>query len=184
MMNAKPLFDAIRSIKGSPLTQAEVDQINRLLTGVSSPSSIDPVLFAAVADHLEAEEGRRKSAYQDSLGYWTIGIGRLIDARRGGGLSDAEINYLLANDVNKAIAQMQGWPSWERVKSDPARATALISMCFQLGATGLAGFKNSLAAIAQGAWTTAAASLRASLWAKQTPNRAKRVIAMIETGKL
>ena len=24
-------------------------------------------------------EGKKKSAYQDSLGYWTIGVGRLID---------------------------------------------------------------------------------------------------------
>jgi lysozyme len=48
---------------------------------------------------LEDEEGRVPHAYPDSLGYWTIGVGRLIDRRKGGGLSDDEIDYLLANDI-------------------------------------------------------------------------------------
>ena len=52
-----------------------------------------------LAQMLEAEEGRKRSAYQDHLGYWTIGVGRLIDRRKGGGLSPDEIDYLLTNDI-------------------------------------------------------------------------------------
>jgi len=32
-VNTKPLFDAIRTVKGSPLTQADVDLVNRALSG-------------------------------------------------------------------------------------------------------------------------------------------------------
>lgn len=132
--------------------------------------------------HLNREEGRVKHAYQDHLGYWTIGVGRLIDRRKGGGLTDDEMDYLLANDIRKFANAMKDWPAWKAVEDDPVRATALLSMCFQMGIAGLAGFKNSLALVAQKRWDEAAANFRKSLWAKQTPERAKRVTDMIETG--
>lgn len=142
----------------------------------------DPITDLATA-HLRREEGVRSGAYQDHLGYWTIGVGRLIDARKGGGLSDPEIDMLLANDIAKCRAQMAGWPAWERVKDDPVRATALISMCFQLGAQGLAGFRNTLAMVAAGRFADAARNMLLSKWAQQTPARARRVASMMETGR-
>jgi lysozyme len=57
----------------------------------------DPLLIA----ELRRDEGVDRSAYQDHLGFWTIGVGRLIDRRKGGGLSDEEIDYLLQNDVKR-----------------------------------------------------------------------------------
>ncbi len=47
---------------------------------------------------LRADEGVRESAYTDSLGYLTIGVGRLIDARVGGKLWPDEIDYLSTQD--------------------------------------------------------------------------------------
>ena len=43
-------------------------------------------LLSILIDH----EGSEKSAYQDTLGYWTIGHGRLIDKRKNAGLSEEE----------------------------------------------------------------------------------------------
>src|SRR3546814_8754747 len=74
------------------------------------------------------EEGRIPHAYQDSLGYWTIGVGRLIDKRKGGRLTNVEIDMLLANDIVDKIAEISDWPAWQAVKADPVRATALLSM--------------------------------------------------------
>src|SRR3546814_3926036 len=80
------------------------------------------------------------------------------------------------------ISEISDWPAWQAVKADPVRATALLSMAFQMGAAGLAGFKNSLKLVEQKRWAEAAANMMLSKWAKQTPERAARVTKMIETG--
>lgn len=193
MIDAERLFATLRAEFG-PLTQANVDAVNAAL-GLGSaqdgapaakltPSRacLDPRLFAAMSTHLNREEGRIPHAYQDHLGFWTIGVGRLIDKRKGGRLTDEEIDHLLANDILRFIDAMKNWPSWQAVKDDPIRATAMLSMCFQMGANGLAGFKNSLALIAAKRWKEAADNLRQSKWAQQTPARAGRVTRMIERG--
>ena len=58
-------------------------------------------MAASTVDLLIAEEGEKLSAYQDSMGFWTIGVGRLIDARKGGGISQEESRYLLARAGRK-----------------------------------------------------------------------------------
>jgi lysozyme len=132
--------------------------------------------------NLNTEEGRIPYAYQDQFGYWTIGVGRLIDRRKGGFLRDDEIDLMLNNDIADRVQSISTWPAWQAVANDDVRAAALLDMAFQLGVAGLAGFHNSLALIANQQWSDAAAELRNSLWAQQTPNRAARVIGMIETG--
>ncbi len=141
----------------------------------------DPIIDGLTAD-LRSDEGVKPSVYQDQFGYWTIGVGRLIDARKGGHLSDDEIDYLLANDIHDAIADVSTWPAWQAVKDDPIRARGFLNMRFQLGHAGLMGFTHSLDAIAAKSWALAAAGLRASAWYSQTPARAERVIQMITTG--
>lgn len=141
----------------------------------------DQIITGLTAD-LRRDEGVEPSAYQDHLGFWTIGVGRLIDKRKGGRLTDEEIDYLLANDIRACIADVDELPAWQAVKDDPVRARALLNMRFQLGATGLRGFKNSLARIAAKQWAAAGAALRQSKWYTQTPKRAERVIRMFETG--
>ena len=141
--------------------------------------------FTALAiEHLRREEGVIPHAYQDHLGFWTIGVGRLIDKRKGGRLTDAEIDFLLANDIERFVAAMDGWPAWERVKADTVRAVALLSMCFQMGPVGLSGFKTTLGHIAAGRWDEAATNMLASKWASQTPARAKRIASMFRTGRV
>ena len=48
--------------------------------------------MSALLDLIKEHEGVVKHAYQDSRGYWTIGVGRLIDEKLKGGLSDDEID--------------------------------------------------------------------------------------------
>ena len=61
---------------------------------------------------LKKEEGVIPHAYQDHLGFWTIGVGRLIDKRKGGGLSADEIDYLLSNDINRFVAGLEKALPW------------------------------------------------------------------------
>ena len=134
-----------------------------------------------LAQMLEDEEGRERSAYQDSLGYWTIGIGRLVDARKGGGLADEEIDYLLANDIKRKTLEVAKALPWISTLND-ARQGVLVGMAFQLGTAGLLTFKNTLAKIQAGDFEGAAENMRISKWATQTPERAKRMAEQMRTG--
>lgn len=134
-----------------------------------------------LAAMLEVEEGRRRSVYQDSLGYWTIGIGRLVDGRMGGGLSDVEIDYLLANDIKAKTAEVRKALPWIDSLDEPRQAV-LIGMAFQMGTSGLLKFVNTLRAVREGRYVDAAAGMMQSAWARQTPARAQRMADQMESG--
>ncbi len=130
---------------------------------------------------LERDEGRVLHAYADSLGYLTIGIGRLIDKAKGGGISNAEADYLKANDIRRIQATLDSnYPWWRRLS--PTRQRAFQNMAFQLGTSWPEKFPTSSGLIRDGHFAQAARNLRRSLWAKQTPARAGRVIDQIEKG--
>ena len=135
-----------------------------------------------LAAQLRQEEGAVPHAYQDHLGFWTIGVGRLIDRRKGGGLSPEEIDYLLANDIERKTREVFTALPWARYLDD-ARQAVLIGMAFQMGLGGLLGFKNTLANVKAGRYTQAAAGMLASKWAQQTPGRAARMARQMETGE-
>jgi len=137
--------------------------------------------MTSLARQLEQEEGRVRHAYQDHLGYWTIGIGRLIDKRKGGGLSDQEIDILVANDIDAKTNEVFAALPWAR-DLDPARQAVLVGMAFQMGTAGLLGFKNTLAMIARKDYEGAARGMLKSLWAQQTPARAHRMAEQMRTG--
>ena len=139
--------------------------------------------MALIVDHLRKEEGTVLHAYQDHLGYWTIGVGRLIDAKKGGGISEAEAEYLLMNDIAKVQLQLDDRIPWWRGLSE-VRQCVLVSMAFQMGIGGLMSFKNTLGAIERGDWARAAAGMRASKWHTQTPARAGRLAAAMETDEV
>jgi len=128
------------------------------------------------------EEGAESCAYQDSLGYWTIGVGRLIDSRKGGGLSPDEIEYLLDNDIKRNYETVLAALPWMERLND-ARQAVLIGMAFQMGIGGLLKFKRMLSAVEDGQYFEAAAQMVESAWAKQTPARAARMAKQMETGE-
>lgn len=132
---------------------------------------------------LRGDEGVKAQAYQDHLGFWTIGVGRLIDARKpGSGLRSHEIDYLLRNDIDDRIEALTRRLPWFQ-DLDDARKGVLLNMSFQLGVDGLLGFKNTLAMVARGDYVGASAGMMNSLWARQTPARAKRMADQMRTGE-
>jgi len=128
------------------------------------------------------EEGAESCAYQDSLGYWTIGVGRLIDSRKGGGLSNEEIDFLLENDIKRNYEAVLKALPWMEKLSDQRQAV-LIEMAFQMGVGGLLQFKRTLGSIEDGQYGEAAVEMLDSLWAQQTPERAKRLSKQMESGE-
>lgn len=136
----------------------------------------------AVKATLKADEGFRSEAYQDHLGYWTIGYGRMVDGRLGGGITKAEAETLLENDIKSKARELDRAISWWRGLPSGVME-AVINMAFQMGVPRLSGFKKTLAALEAHDFETAANEALDSRWARQTPNRANRVADMIRQGE-
>lgn len=131
---------------------------------------------------LRRDEGVVRHAYTDSEGYLTIGVGRLIDERRGGGLSDDEITYLLRDDISRTVRQLLDALPWA-ANLDEVRFCALVNMAFNLGVGGLLGFRHTLAAIKANNYTLAAREMLDSKWATQVGARATRLADQMRSGE-
>lgn len=130
---------------------------------------------------LPLDEGSVEYAYQDSMGFWSIGVGRLIDKRHGGKLSDPEIAFLLENDIVQADIDARALcPVFDSL-SEPRKAV-LVNMSFNLGKSRLAGFVNTLKAITEGNYDAAADGMLASKWATQVGARAQRLAKIMREG--
>ena len=136
-----------------------------------------------IEDLLKREEGFVPHAYKDSEGYWTIGYGKLIDERKGGGISEKQALAILREDIEEKRQELFFSLPWAQTL-DPVRQTVLIAMAFQMGVLGVIKFRNTLAALKAGDYAQAAKGIRGSKWAQQTPGRAERMAVAIETGEL
>jgi lysozyme len=126
---------------------------------------------------LPIDEGVRKTPYKDSVGIPTIGIGRNLEK----GLSDAEIAFLLENDIVQADIDARALcPSFDSL-SEPRKAV-LVNMSFNLGKSRLAGFVKMLAAIADGKFDEAADQMKSSKWYVQVGERGKRLEKAMREG--
>lgn len=125
------------------------------------------------------EEGRIPYAYPDKLGFLTIGVGCLIDERKGGRLCDEAIDVQLEHDLKTARERARHLQGFEQCNE--VRQAVLISMCFQLGS--LAAWTNFRNALAAGNYNAAADAGLDSLWAKQTLRRAQRQMQMLRSGE-
>ena len=130
---------------------------------------------------LKRHEGVKSHAYKCTANMITVGVGRNIDEHGGIGLSDDEINYLLENDIKRCKQELIAL-SWF-TDLDSVRQDALVNLCFNLGLTRLMGFKNAMAAMAEGDYERAADEFYDSRWAKQVKSRADEVCEMIRTGR-
>lgn len=138
--------------------------------------------LADVTADLHRDEGEVLHAYTDSEGFLTIGIGRLIDQRKGGGITAEESAYLLQNDIRRFMAELDQRMPWWR-SQDTVRRRAILNMAFQMGVGALVGTP-TFNLIRSGDYTMAADRLEGWKWARQTPARANRIIHMIRTGTM
>jgi lysozyme len=64
-------------------------------------------------------------------------------------------------------------------RNSEVRHSVILCMAYQLGAAGLNGFKKFLGAVIDHDWQLAHDEMLDSLWARQVPNRANRMAAMM-----
>ncbi len=125
------------------------------------------------------DEGVRLKIYQDTVGKWTIGVGRNLS---DDGISQSEAMMLLSNDIAATGKALQTAIPWSMALDD-VRLGALTNMAFNMGVGGLLQFKNFLAAMQQGNWTEARDQMLDSKWAEQVGSRAQRLAIQVETGQ-
>jgi lysozyme len=131
-------------------------------------------------EQIVRDEGRVLHAYQDSLGFWTIGSGILIDKRKGGRITEEESDYLTTNRINGLTAKLSTY-SWFQLL-DEVRQAVFINMAFNLGIAGILKFTNMLAAVESQDWNRASVEMLNSEWATQVGDRAKRLADQIRLG--
>jgi lysozyme len=128
------------------------------------------------------EENEVLHAYPDHLGFLTLGVGRLVDPRKGGGITREESRYLLRNDTAKRLVQCRERFAWfERL--DPVRQQVVLCMTFQLGVEGVAGFKRMIAGLKIRDYITASLEMLDSQWRLDTPARCERMARIMRTGE-
>lgn len=133
---------------------------------------------------IKEDEGFRSHAYPDPLSGgapWSVGYGATgpgIGPSTVWTQSQAEAN--LALRVSTIVTQLTTNLPWFSNLSD-LRQDVLVNMTYNLGVEGLLGFHQTLSDIKAGEWQAAHDGMLASLWARQVPNRAKRLAEQMLT---
>ena len=128
---------------------------------------------------LKIHEGVRSKVYLDTEGIETIGVGRNLVDR---GLSDDEIELMLANDIRDFQEEVESaFPWWSDM--DDVRQRVVVDMAFNMGLGSLSKFVNTLAHIENGRYEEASVEMLDSKWARQVGDRANVLSDMMKTGE-
>ena len=144
----------------------------------------EPELLPAMLQKmLIYDEGFRDTAYRDTEGFLTIGIGFCLDRIK---MPMAVAKFWLNLIMKDIERQLQSREQLFRIykKLDSIRKMAVLNMCYQMGVEGVAGFTNMWRYLEKQDYDNAAREAALSTWARQTPSRAKRIAAVIKTGTL
>ena len=137
-------------------------------------------LMDRIKEQLVRHEGLRLKPYRCTAGKLTIGIGRNLDDC---GITQSEAYIMLINDIMNCEKQLQAKIPDIYNGLDEVRKSVLLNMCFNLGISGLLGFKNTLEFIKVGDWERAANNMLVSRWAKQVGRRAIELSELMRKGK-
>ena len=125
--------------------------------------------MSLIAD-IKRHEGYSKKVYSDTLGYDTIGIGFLVASLE---LDEDVCDIILERRLRKNEMVLQRKLTFYN-KSPQKVKNILQNMYYQLG-NKLFNFVKTLHYIENSKYQAASIEMLDSLWAKQTPNRAKEL---------
>ncbi|AID17956.1 endolysin [Acinetobacter phage YMC11/12/R2315] len=138
-MSIKNFFDAAREIAGGKLTQAQVDDLNKVIDRLS-PSGM--TTSDTGINLISTFEGTRLTAYDDGVGVWTIGIGTTVypngtKVKKGDTCTSEQAKTYFKHDLIK----------FENVVNESVKVPlsqnqfdALVSLTYNIGS---GAFKNS-----------------------------------------
>lgn len=145
---------------------------------------------------LTRDEGKKLSAYKDTNGFWTIGVGHLLGSeQRMTTITEDECTALLDFDIDlaeAAVKRVVDVPnSCTFLLLDDVRQRALVNMMFNRGEKHFRESTTITPAIMQAMkliggqdlWPAVSDAIMASPWAKQIGKRAERLAYMLKFGK-
>lgn len=160
----------------------------------------------SLEDQLILHEGLRLEVYKCPADYWTIGVGRNLEAKgltpdeqikllgtdglskdevierlKLRGIAKSEALFLLDNDIADCRKDLERYDWYTQL--DPVRKKVLIDMRLNLGMAGLLEFRRMIAALVRGDYKAAAAEMVDSKWYRQVKTRGVRLAGMMRTGE-
>lgn len=130
--------------------------------------------IAKLRDDLIRDEGLRLKPYKDTVGKFSIGVGRNLDDN---GINEREALMMLDADLEWVRDDLDRNAPWWRRMPEPAQR-ALMNQCFNMGWPKLSAFRNMLAALQAADYETAADEALDSRWSKQVGDRARRIACL------
>jgi GH24 family phage-related lysozyme (muramidase) len=153
---------------------------------ITNDTALDPSIDRRLAVDIDAAEGDRLTAYQDTLGNWTCGRGHLMPqpapgrSWEGFTVVQATSDSWFVTDILSAIRVAQRWPELSKCDTG-CRRNALYEIAFNMGGR-WDTFVHARAAIESQDWQKTHDELLNSEWAKQVHGRATRIANYFLTG--
>ena len=124
-----------------------------------------------IVEDIKRHEGFRSTVYKCSEEFDTIGYGfAIIDLEIDKDIAD----LILMRKLHKLLERITiAFPWFKDVHNDVK--SVVVNMCYQLGISGFSKFKKTIYYLETEQYEEASIEMLNSLWAKQTPSRAKEL---------
>ena len=124
-----------------------------------------------IFEDIKKHEGFKSKVYKCTEGYDTIGYGFAIKDL----IIDKDVADLILMKKLHALLErvIIAFPWFKDIEDDAKEV--VINMCYQLGLRGFSKFKKTIYLLETEQYEDASVEMLDSLWAKQTPNRAKEL---------
>ena len=157
-----------------------------------------------IEEQIILHEGLRTMPYQDTEGYWTVGVGYNLSSRGleqlsdyikrtpclrspsqtlpfdGLVISEAEAHTILRADLERIEKVVRlALPEYDALGD--VRQRVILDMAFNMGRR-LLQFRLAISALKRSDWSRCARELHRSRWATQVKGRADRLATMMLTG--
>jgi len=127
------------------------------------------------------DEGEVNHVYRDSEGWLTIGVGHLVDERKGGKISHAAAMFILDEDIAEKLGQCERAFDWFDELSEN-RKIVIVSMVFNMGLSNFKEFKRTIVYIENKEYDEASIEMLDSTWSNQVGSRAAELSNLMRVG--
>tara|TARA_R100000781_G_C4071868_1_gene124740 strand:+ start:570 stop:995 length:426 start_codon:yes stop_codon:yes gene_type:complete len=124
-----------------------------------------------IVEDIKKHEGFRSKVYECTEGYDTIGYGFAIKDLT---MDEDVATLILMKKLHTLLQRITVAFPWFKDIDETAKKV-VINMCYQLGIRGFSKFKKTIYYLETEQYEEASIEMLDSLWAKQTPNRAKEL---------